>query len=72
MQIDDDAWVEAELAEAISIDTWVQWRYRWSATPGPHTLRVRATDADGDTQTSELADVIPDGATGYHTVEVTI
>jgi DMSO/TMAO reductase YedYZ molybdopterin-dependent catalytic subunit len=72
VQLDDGAWAEAELAEAISIDTWVQWRYRGAATAGDHTLRVRATGADGRTQTEDVAGVLPDGATGYHTIDVTL
>ena len=33
-----------------SSDTWVQWSWRWDATPGEHTLEVRATDAAGEMQ----------------------
>jgi hypothetical protein len=33
---------------------------------------VRATDATGDTQTADRATPFPDGATGWHTVAVTI
>ena len=72
VQVDDDGWVDADLAAAISIDTWRQWKYDWDATKGQHTIRVRATTADGETQTSDVAGVLPDGATGYHTVDVTI
>ena len=72
IQVDDGAWREATLATAISTDTWVQWRYTWTATAGTHTLRVRAVDSAGDTQTSKRQGVLPDGATGLHerTVEV--
>ena len=72
VQLDDEPWADAELAEAISIDTWVQWRYRGPASAGDHTIRVRATGADGRTQTEDVAGVLPDGATGYHTVDVTL
>ncbi|HEU0181842.1 MAG TPA: molybdopterin-dependent oxidoreductase, partial [Agromyces mariniharenae] len=54
VQVDDGPWQPATLAEAISIDTWVQWRFDWDADSGTHTLRVRATGADGEVQTSEL------------------
>jgi hypothetical protein len=33
---------------------------------------VRATDGTGAVQTSQLADVVPDGATGWHTVSFTV
>jgi DMSO/TMAO reductase YedYZ molybdopterin-dependent catalytic subunit len=72
VQVDNQAWAEADLAPAISIDTWVQWKYAWSARSGQHTLRVRATSADGQVQTSDIADTVPDGATGYHEVQVQV
>jgi hypothetical protein len=72
VQVDDGPWREAELATAISVDTWVQWRYTWNATPGSHVLRCRATGSDGDVQTAAIADVVPDGATGLHEVHVNV
>ncbi|MFC5502292.1 molybdopterin-dependent oxidoreductase [Lysinimonas soli] len=72
VQVDDGPWNEATLATAISVDTWVQWRWTWNASSGTHKLRVRATDAAGEVQTSQHADVIPDGATGYHEVDVQV
>jgi hypothetical protein len=47
----------------------VQWAGRVTAEPGTHTLAVRATDRSGETQTAVRRDVVPDGATGWHTVE---
>ena len=72
VQVDDGAWQPATLARTVSIDTWVQWSWQWDATPGSHTLRVRATDATGETQTSQPAAPAPNGATGYHSVDVTV
>ena len=72
VQVDDGPWQPATLAEAISIDTWVQWRFDWDAESGSHTLRVRATDADGEVQTSEMQGVVPDGATGLHERSVSV
>jgi DMSO/TMAO reductase YedYZ molybdopterin-dependent catalytic subunit len=73
VQVDDGDWNEATLATAISADTWVQWHWEWdSATSGDHTLRVRATDTTGETQTAAIADTVPDGATGYHEVDVQV
>ena len=46
-------WQPAELAETTGPDTWRQWRYAWPATPGSHTLTVRATDAEGNVQIAE-------------------
>lgn len=72
LSIDDGPWREAELARAISVDTWVQWHYRWDAAPGAHVLKVRATSVDGEVQTSIVRDVVPDGATGYAAVGVDV
>ncbi|MFJ8829851.1 sulfite oxidase [Micromonospora aurantiaca] len=72
VRVDGGAWQEATLAPAVSADTWVQWSWRWDATPGEHTLQVRATDTTGETQTEQPAPVAPDGATGWHTVRVTV
>ncbi len=67
--LDGGAWERVELAEAPTDDTWVQWTGTLDVTPGDHTLRVRAIGRDGDVQTGAIADVVPDGATGWHTVD---
>lgn len=72
VQIDGGAWQLATLAVDVSIDTWRQWLLEWEPTPGKYTVRVRATDNTGETQTEEETPVAPDGATGYHTIRVTV
>ncbi|AGZ39275.1 putative molybdopterin oxidoreductase [Actinoplanes friuliensis DSM 7358] len=72
VQVDGGPWAQATLASAVSSDTWVQWSYQWQATSGDHTVQVRATDKDGQTQTSTPAPPAPDGATGWHSVQVTV
>ncbi|MEV4118960.1 molybdopterin-dependent oxidoreductase [Micromonospora sp. NPDC049645] len=72
VRVDNQDWQQAELAPTVSVDTWVQWSWRWDATPGEHRLQVRATDATGETQTERTQDVAPNGATGWHTVTVTV
>ena len=53
-------------------DTWVQWAAdRRRVEPGEHLLRVRATDKTGQVQTGVERTCIPDGATGWHTVDFT-
>ncbi len=70
--IDDGPWAEATLAEALDVDTWRQWRYDWDATPGRHEIRARATDGTGAVQTAERSAPRPGGATGHHTIAVTV
>jgi len=72
VQIDDGEWLEAELGESLGANAWLQWRLPWTATSGRHVLRVRATDASGQTQTSDLAAPAPSGATGWHGIGVNV
>jgi hypothetical protein len=72
VQIDDDPWQVAELAADGGIDTWRQWKLSWNATAGRHRVRVRATNAKGVMQVEERAPVAPEGATGWHTVQITV
>ncbi|HEX6869506.1 MAG TPA: molybdopterin-dependent oxidoreductase [Micromonosporaceae bacterium] len=72
VRVDDGPWHEATLAAVVSIDTWRLWSWTWTATPGRHRLSVRATDNAGEVQTEEQAPPAPDGATGWHTITVTV
>ena len=68
VRVDDGDWHTTDLGAAYSNDTWRLWSYPWDATPGAHTITVRATDNTGAVQTPQKADVMPDGATGLHSV----
>jgi DMSO/TMAO reductase YedYZ molybdopterin-dependent catalytic subunit len=72
VQIDGGDWQRAELGPEFSDATWRQWMLRWDATAGRHTLRVRATDRNGQVQTAEVTPAEPDGATGHHTRQVKV
>ena len=67
-RLDGSAWQEAELGRVPGNDTWVQWAGAVDVQAGDHRLTVRATDRSGYTQTSVRTDVVPDGATGWHSV----
>ncbi|RLV48351.1 oxidoreductase [Nocardioides mangrovicus] len=67
-QLDGKAWQSADLGTVPGNDTWVQWAGEVDLSGGDHVLVVRATDQSGYTQTAARADVVPDGATGWHTV----
>jgi len=72
IQVDDGDWAPATLSTEVSIDTWRQWSFIWHATPGTHRLTVRATDADVGVQTARTSPPPPDGATGWHSIDVTV
>jgi hypothetical protein len=66
-------WQPAQLGASYSNDTWRLWSFPWQATTsGQHTITVRATDNTGAVQTADLADPVPDGATGWHEVGFTV
>ncbi len=72
VQVVHGPWQAASLGPVPSVDTWRQWVFSWPATAGSHVLRVRATDNAGAVQTPDEAPPEPDGATGWHTVRVTV
>jgi DMSO/TMAO reductase YedYZ molybdopterin-dependent catalytic subunit len=67
-----ETWNTARLAKQLAEDTWRQYVYDWEAKPGDYTIQVRATDGNGETQTASKAPPHPSGATGYHTIDVTV
>lgn len=72
VRVDDGPWHDAELAPVPSKDTWRGWVHYWDATPGQHRLQARATDGRGRTQTRRRVPTVPNGASGWHTVHVTV
>ena len=72
LQMDGGPWQEADLAVSVNTETWRMWRKVYDLKPGTHTVISRATDTTGYTQTRDRVSPIPDGATGWHTVTVTV
>jgi DMSO/TMAO reductase YedYZ molybdopterin-dependent catalytic subunit len=71
VRVDGAGWSPARLSPDADADTWRQWVLPVDFAPGRHTLTVRATTADGEVQTGRRTGVVPDGATGWHSVQVT-
>ena len=71
LQLDGGPWQEADLATQPTKEAWRMWRRSFDVRPGTHTVVVRATDSTGYTQTVDVADPVPDGATGLHSVVFT-
>ena len=65
-------WLEAELSEPLSVNSWVQWRLPWDAQEGRQVLKVRATDGDGNLQVEAPSPPAPYGATGWHSIAVSV
>jgi DMSO/TMAO reductase YedYZ molybdopterin-dependent catalytic subunit len=73
VQVNDGDWQQAELiAPPLSSLNWVLWRYGWPYEAGRQTVAVRAYDGDGLLQTIENRSTQPSGATGIHSVSVTL
>ena len=72
VRIDDGPWASAEVEATISPDTWRRWRHRWTAIAGTHTVQCRAVDAQGRLQSATIHDPLPDGATGYAGLVITV
>ncbi|WP_226345545.1 molybdopterin-dependent oxidoreductase [Agilicoccus flavus] len=72
VRLDEGDWQDARLGTEATVDAWRQWVYPWAATPGTHTIAVRAVDATGTVQTPTTAPPAPDGASGHHTISVTV
>lgn len=65
------SWNIIKLNPPLSEDSWVFWTWQWTPIlPGQYTIVARATDGTGQVQTSQKQGTVPNGATGYHTVQV--
>jgi DMSO/TMAO reductase YedYZ molybdopterin-dependent catalytic subunit len=72
ISIDDNDWIPCDLARPGSDETWVQWKTDWNATEGSHQIAVRAFDGNGDIQPIGPKTVAPDGAEGWHQINVEV
>jgi DMSO/TMAO reductase YedYZ molybdopterin-dependent catalytic subunit len=68
VQVDDGAWMPAELRTPLSDLTWVLWRYDWPFQPGRHVFRVRCFDGTGIAQIEVPQEPHPSGASGIFSV----
>ena len=71
VQIDTSEWIEAQIGDSVSDETWVQWTIKPELDPGRHAVRVRAYDLAGEPQPPGPKPIDPDGAESYHTIWVT-
>ena len=66
-------WSAANLRAPLSSLTWVLWEANWTPSPeGAYVLQVRAVDGSGAFQDPTSSSSYPTGASGYHTIRVTV
>jgi DMSO/TMAO reductase YedYZ molybdopterin-dependent catalytic subunit len=67
------SWTPAVLKPPLSELTWVTWTATWAAAAaGQYRLQVRAHDGQGAAQSPSASSSYPDGASGYHSVQVSV
>jgi DMSO/TMAO reductase YedYZ molybdopterin-dependent catalytic subunit len=66
------SWSQASLRRPLGALTWTLWEYPWRPESGKHVVVVRAIDLAGRVQTPAIAEPLPDGASGYHAITVTV
>jgi hypothetical protein len=73
VQIDDGEWRPAEMGEALNDDTWRHGAFRWEPVArdsARSSICCRATDNNGEVQTEERTEPLPNGASGHHQIIV--
>lgn len=71
IRVDKGEWMPTTLAPAISDDTWVQWSTTWTPPQDKvYMIEVRATDANGEVQSSERVQPAPNGSEGWHAITI--
>ena len=65
-------WNSASIKDPLSKYTWVLWTagFTPATAQGNYRIVVRATDKTGKIQTAEVRPPFPDGATGYHMINI--
>ena len=68
-----NTWTTASLTDPLSDYTWVFWSAQWNPpATGNYQIMVRATDGTGTVQTATVSGPFPDGATGYHVIDISV
>jgi len=66
------SWQKATLKRPLSNLTWVLWEVPWQPAVGKYTVVARAIDMEGNVQDPQITPPLPDGATGYHAIDIIV
>jgi DMSO/TMAO reductase YedYZ molybdopterin-dependent catalytic subunit len=72
VRVDGGEWQRAELGGVPSPDTWRKWVVEIDVDPGEYVIEARTTDGTGAVETEEVADVAPNGASGYDRITLQV
>ncbi|MGQ0577045.1 MAG: molybdopterin-dependent oxidoreductase [Pseudonocardia sp.] len=72
LRVDGGPWRPTVLSTEVNDVTWRMWKIDLELPSGSHTVQVRATDSNGNTQPEARVMPIPDGATGWHSIAFTV
>ncbi len=72
VQVDNGEWVTASLGPELAATSWRQWWLETDFNSGNHGVTVRARNSRGEVQTQTPADVLPNGAQGWHSVNFSV
>lgn len=72
VSVNDGPWKIATLGPKLANITWQQWWLDWDALAGDAVISARATNGDGQLQSSEIVDIAPNGAEGWHTIGLSV
>jgi DMSO/TMAO reductase YedYZ molybdopterin-dependent catalytic subunit len=65
-------WQPALLRRPLGPLAWTLWKFPWTPPSGRSILAVRAITLDGTVQQPTMAPPLPDGASGYDAISVTV
>jgi DMSO/TMAO reductase YedYZ molybdopterin-dependent catalytic subunit len=72
IRVDGGEWMPAQLGGVPSPDTWRKWAVDIDLDTGEYEIEARTTDGAGNVETDDVADVAPNGASGYDRIELTV
>lgn len=68
-----NTWLQMNVKEALSPYAWSLWTGQWQPTaPGDYVLLARAWDKSGQVQDRKDTNTLPDGASGYDGLSLTL
>ncbi len=65
-------WHRATLKKPLSELTWVLWELPWQPKAGNYTVFARAIDLEGNVQDPNEEPPLPNGSSGYHSIDITV